>query len=83
VAYLYVYSWQIENTSGSDLNWDFTAYSGGGGGASEPVVEELPPSCESFNFVRTAGLWQVALVKNVRFKVFLLNEKGGGNITLG
>jgi hypothetical protein len=43
VAYLYVYSWQIENTSGSDLNWDFTTYSGGGGGASGPVAEEKDP----------------------------------------
>nr|WP_294923641.1 hypothetical protein [uncultured Flavobacterium sp.] len=36
----------------------------------------IPPSCESFNFVKTTGLWQVALVKNVGFKVFLVNDKG-------
>jgi|GEM_PF-3961481 len=40
------------------------------------LIELPPPSCESFNFVKTTGLWQVALVKNVRFKVFLLNDKG-------
>lgn len=37
----------------------------------------MPPSCESFNFTSKKGsLWQISLVKNVGFKVFLLNEKG-------
>jgi hypothetical protein len=39
VSYLYVYSWQIEDPTSSDYNWDFGG-GGGGGGASEPVVEE-------------------------------------------
>ena len=78
-SYTFVPMIDGSNKSVSDLEDYYWLKSGGGGGAAaeaEPVVEEMPPSCESFNFVKTAGLWQVALVKNVHFKVFLLNEKG-------
>lgn len=81
INYIFDWSSAYDNSSPDSLIWDFEKSGGGGGGAAaeaeaEPVVEEMPPSCESFNFVKTAGLWQVALVKNVHFKVFLLNEKG-------
>lgn len=53
---------------------------GSGAGTGTPsapeVKDDLPPSCESFNFTKTTNNWQEALVKNVHFKVFLLNEKG-------
>ena len=38
VAYLYVYSCEIESSSNSLLSWCFAG--GGGGGGAEPVVEE-------------------------------------------
>ncbi|QOG04819.1 hypothetical protein [Flavobacterium sp. MDT1-60] len=45
----------------------------GGGGTS---TEATPPSCESFNFLKVAGLWQESAVKNIYFRVILVNEKG-------
>ncbi|MGE8343781.1 MAG: hypothetical protein ACN6OI_22360 [Flavobacterium sp.] len=39
--------------------------------------EDYPPSCHSFNFiVKLDANWQEALVKNIRFKIVLLNERG-------
>ncbi|WP_282159583.1 hypothetical protein [Ulvibacterium marinum] len=39
-----------------------------------PVNEEdeTPPSCESFNFVKTGGNWQEAAVTGIQFKIVLL-----------
>lgn len=65
--------------------WDPSGGGGSGGETTEEDEEDVvdveyltkfPPSCEIFNFVKTTGLWQVALVKNVRFKVLLVNEEG-------
>ncbi|WP_369013064.1 hypothetical protein [Flavobacterium anhuiense] len=38
---------------------------------------DYPPSCHSFDFKALPGAnWQEALVKNIRFKIVLLNERG-------
>lgn len=57
---------------------DYTDVHTGGGGSGSGSTSTLvtPPSCESFNFTKVTNNWQEALVKNVHFKVFLLNEKG-------
>jgi len=37
----------------------------------------LGPSCESFNFTRSGNLnWQQAAVKNIKFRVVLINQNG-------
>jgi hypothetical protein len=66
---------------GSDNdNGGYPPHVGSGGGSrvnSTANTLVIPPSCESFNFTSKKGAnWQEALVKNVHFKVFLLNEKG-------
>jgi len=57
---------------------DYYSWDAGGGdySSNDSTNIAVPPSCESFNFVNTTSLWQVALVKNVTFKVFLVNNKG-------
>jgi len=49
---------------------------GGAGGSGGTTAETAPPSCQSFNFIKTASLWQVALVKNISFTIVLLDAKG-------
>ncbi|KAF2081740.1 hypothetical protein [Flavobacterium sharifuzzamanii] len=50
----------------------------GGSTPSTPTVDDdTPPSCESFNFTSKVGAnWQESLVKNVYFRVILLDNKG-------
>ncbi|MFB9107047.1 hypothetical protein [Flavobacterium gyeonganense] len=45
---------------------------GTGGGE----IAETPPSCESFNFIQVGSLWQVAMVKNINFKVLGISPNG-------
>ncbi|BFM43629.1 hypothetical protein CFS9_22700 [Flavobacterium sp. CFS9] len=52
---------------------------GGGSGSStgSTVTKVIPPSCESFNFTSKKGAnWQVAMVKNINFRVIGLSPKG-------
>ena len=39
-------------------------------------LENVPPSCESFNFTSTGSNWQTAVVKGVRFKLRILEQNG-------
>jgi len=55
---------------------EFYNYKDGSGGIPETADYILPPSCESFNFIKTTSLWQVALVKNISFTIVLLDGKG-------
>lgn len=56
----------------------------GGGGDKGTGTEEagnltvtfIPPSCESFNFIKVGSLWQVAMVKNINFRVLGVSPKG-------
>lgn len=61
------------------------SYLNNGGGAgnnsnnnstSNNTVIYTPPSCESFNFVKNGALWQVAMVKNINFRVLGVSPKG-------
>ncbi|MHC0447621.1 hypothetical protein ACWA1F_19580 [Flavobacterium sp. 3-218] len=53
---------------------------GGGGGSSTPstptVDDDIIPSCESFNFRNEGSLWQVAMVKNISFRVIGVSPTG-------
>ncbi|PXY40154.1 hypothetical protein DMB65_13890 [Flavobacterium cheongpyeongense] len=52
-----------------------TGGAGGGGGTS--TEETAPPSCESFNFTSKEGAnWQEAVVKNINFRIVILDNKG-------
>ncbi|BDU24961.1 hypothetical protein [Flavobacterium sp. GSB-24] len=55
-------------------------YGGRGTSPSTPsppsIEDDAPPSCASFNFVNTTSLWQTALVKNITFRIVLLDETG-------
>jgi len=82
ISYIYIpsspsYSYEPVDNS---IGWSF-----GGGGSSggssgtntgTNTTEDVPPSCESFNFQQTAGLWQESAVKNIRFHVYLLSQNG-------
>lgn len=55
--------------------------SGSGAGTGTPsapeVQDDLPPSCESFNFTSKNGAnWQEAVVKNIYFRIIILDNKG-------
>lgn len=59
-----------------------TPTGGGGGkdtgteGTGNLTVTFIPPSCESFNFIKVGSLWQVAMVKNINFRVLGVSPKG-------
>ncbi|MBJ2125639.1 hypothetical protein [Flavobacterium sp. IB48] len=61
---------------GSNGNPNTPTGGGSNGNSDTASVEIAPPSCQSFNFKKTTSLWQVALVKNVSFKIILLSDKG-------
>lgn len=54
---------------------------GGGGSTGTDEGGDLevvftPPSCESFNFIPLGSLWQVAMVKNINFRVLGISPRG-------
>ena len=61
---------------GGDVSWEQDPGAGNSGGSDLETTEDLPPSCQSFNFSKTASLWQTALVKNISFNIILLDETG-------
>lgn len=68
--------------AGSYFNYGHGSGAAGGGAGSgntntPDLTDDSPPSCQSFNFVRKAGSdWQESLVKNIRFKIVLIDSKG-------
>lgn len=59
----------------SGVTWD--ASSGGGSGSASSPTVVVPPSCESFNFTSKKGAnWQEAVVKNIYFRIVIIDEKG-------
>jgi hypothetical protein len=55
----------------------YSHYSENGQYLGESSTLDLPPSCESFNFTSKKGAnWQEAVVKNIYFRIIVLDNKG-------
>jgi len=55
----------------------YSHYSENGQYLGESPTLDLPPSCESFNFTSKKGAnWQEAVVKNIYFRIIVLDNKG-------
>ncbi|MFC4479373.1 hypothetical protein [Flavobacterium chungangensis] len=55
----------------------YSHYSENGQYLGESSTLGLPPSCESFNFTSKKGAnWQEAVVKNIYFRIIVLDNKG-------
>jgi hypothetical protein len=66
----------LSGGGGGEVTWEQDPGAGDGGGEST-TEEEVPPSCESFNFTSRKGAnWQEAVVKNIYFRVVVLDRKG-------
>ncbi|GAA3742563.1 hypothetical protein GCM10022422_28070 [Flavobacterium ginsengisoli] len=72
----------IVGAFGGDVgsNGNYGTPTGGGnayaGESGSTNIATAPPSCESFNFIKVTGLWQVAMVKNINFRVLGISPKG-------
>jgi hypothetical protein len=55
---------------------EFYNYKDGSGGIPVTADYIFPPSCESFNFLPDGSLWQVAMVKNINFRVLGVSPSG-------
>lgn len=56
-------------------NWPWCDGTDDPGSDSGYIVDETPPSCESFNFTSKKGAnWQEAAVKNITLKIVVLTE---------
>jgi hypothetical protein len=75
VAYLYVYSWQIEITTGSDLSWDFGSVGGGGGGGGAAEKKEDP--CDELKKQTADPVYQ-AKIQSLKSNTSLKKETGYG-----
>lgn len=76
---MYYVSRRGEDFTGGGTYEDYSSVHSGGGGAgsnNNSTTVVVPPSCQSFNFIKTTSLWQVALVKNITFTIVLLDGKG-------
>jgi hypothetical protein len=80
VAYLYVYSWQIEITTGSDLNWDFGSVGGGGGGGGAAEKKEDP--CDELKKQTADPVYQ-AKIQSLKSNTSLKKETGFAQKTDG
>jgi hypothetical protein len=72
-----VYTPRNPVTGGGGDSGGFTSPGGGGsGGSTTNPADSPPPSCESFNFIADGSLWQVAMVRNINFRVLGLSPSG-------
>lgn len=75
---MYYVSRRGADFTGGGTYEDYSSVHSGGGGAgsnNNSTTVVVPPSCQSFNFIKTTSLWQVALVKNITFTIVLLDGK--------
>ncbi|SHM31184.1 hypothetical protein [Flavobacterium xanthum] len=72
VAYLYVYSWEIESSSYSDLYWGFGGGGGGSGGSAEPVVED---PCDQLK-TQNSNTDYLSKIQSLKKNTGLKNETG-------
>ena len=76
-SYLII-QWPIDQQKVVTLDFIYTYDGASGNWNGEPTThEEMPPSCESFNFVQTSPNWQESAVKNIRFVIVLYDPPLG------
>jgi hypothetical protein len=64
------------NAGTGDVTWEQDPGNSGGGSTDNSSEDDASPSCESFNFTQEGSLWQVAMVKNIHFRVIGISPSG-------
>ncbi|KLT67921.1 hypothetical protein [Flavobacterium sp. ABG] len=60
---------------GGEVTWEQDPGAGDTGGSTDNSSEDVPPSCESFNFTSKKGAnWQESAVKNITLRIVVLTQ---------